>query len=239
MTTVAQDTLAVGRTNEAGRLAWVRAALAALPPGWRLLDAGAGEQRFRGDCAHLRYVSQDFAQYDPARDATGLQMPSWNYGQLDHVCDIAHIPEPDGTFDAILCTEVFEHLPNPLLALAEFARLLRPGGVALITAPFASLTHFAPHHYASGLSRYWYEKHLPAHGFEVVEITPNGNWFEWLAQEIRRISEISGRYADLRPAPGEKEALKHALGFLQRCSSADHGSAELLCYGYHVRAVRR
>ena len=48
----------VGRDNDAQREAWVQRQLARLPVGWRLLDAGAGEQRYRQDCGHLSYVSQ-------------------------------------------------------------------------------------------------------------------------------------------------------------------------------------
>src|SRR6478752_2432097 len=56
----------VGRRNEAMRIRWGEDALAAIPPGWRLLDAGAGECRYRSHCAHLRYVSQDVRRPDPA-----------------------------------------------------------------------------------------------------------------------------------------------------------------------------
>lgn len=231
---------AVGQSNEATRIAWTEKALAALPTGLRLLDAGAGEQQFRRCCTHLQYVSQDFAQYQPEKTAAGLH-PTWDYckeAKLDIVCDIIDIPEPDRSFDAILCTEVFEHIPNPVLALEEFARLLKPNGQVIITAPFCSLTHFAPHHHATGLSRFWYEHHLPALGFEILELTPNGNYFEYLAQEIRRISQVSRRYADLAPTTEQKLAMRQVLGFLEQASTVGDSSSELLCFGWHVRAKK-
>jgi 2-polyprenyl-3-methyl-5-hydroxy-6-metoxy-1,4-benzoquinol methylase len=43
-----------------------------------------------------------------------------------------------------MCVEVFEHLPEPIKAVEEFARLFKPGGYLILTAPFCSLTHFAP-----------------------------------------------------------------------------------------------
>ena len=228
----------VGTTNETARVDWVQTALAALPAGWRLLDAGAGEQQFRKFCPHLRYVSQDFAQYVPQNNPSGLQMPAWNYGTLDIVSDIAAIPQPDASFDAILCTEVFEHIPDPVQAMREFSRLLRPGGMLILTAPFCSLTHFAPHHHATGFSRYYYEAHLPPLGFEIIEITPNGNWFEYIAQEIRRISQVSRRYAGLAPSDESKAAMRQVLDFLQEASASGATASELLCFGYHVRARR-
>ena len=149
--------MAVGTQNEATRVAWIEQTLQKIPAGARLLDAGAGERQFERFCAHLRYVAQDFAQYDGQGDGTGLQTGSWDQSKLDIVSDIARIPEPDASFDAIMCTEVFEHIPHPAQAMAEFARLLRPGGWLLITAPFCSLTHFAPYHFYTGFSKYFYD----------------------------------------------------------------------------------
>jgi ubiquinone/menaquinone biosynthesis C-methylase UbiE len=68
---------------------------------------------------------------------------------------------------------VLEHVPDPTKVLDEFARLLKSGGKLILSAPFASLVHFAPYHYCSGFSSYWYEHHLPQRGFQIEELTPN------------------------------------------------------------------
>ena len=47
--------MAVGKHNEAHRVAWVRQALESIPSGSRILDAGAGEGAFRKYCSHLKY----------------------------------------------------------------------------------------------------------------------------------------------------------------------------------------
>jgi ubiquinone/menaquinone biosynthesis C-methylase UbiE len=218
---------------------WLEQALLKVPAGARILDAGAGEQKYRRFCGHLEYVAQDFAQYDGAGDNSGLQMGSWDQSRLDIVSDITAIPEPDASFDAIMCIEVFEHIPEPLAALAEFGRLLRPGGQLILTAPFCSLTHFAPYHFYSGFNRYFYEAHLPNYGFEIVEIEGNGNFFEFIAQEMRRIRYVAERYTDATPTLIERLLLKLSLYTLGRFSKRDKGSSEILNFGYHVRAVRK
>ena len=148
-------------SNEEFRNQWLARKLGEITSGLRLLDAGAGELRNKFLCAHLNYVSQDVCQYEGSGDGKGLHTGDWDTSNIDIVCDIVNIPEPDDSFDVILCSEVFEHLPDPLTALDEFSRLLKPGGKLIITAPFSSLVHFAPYHYATGFSRYWYEYHLP------------------------------------------------------------------------------
>ena len=135
--------------NEPNRHAWLKRTLSGLPAGLRLLDTGAGELQNRQHCRHLEYVSQDFCQYEgqEARaPAEGLQIKSWNNSRIDLVSDITAIPVPDSSFDVILCSEVLEHLPEPAHALDEFARLLKPGGVVILTAPFSSNVHMAPYH---------------------------------------------------------------------------------------------
>jgi len=227
----------VGLENASTREAWVAKALAELPAGSRVLDAGAGECQFRKYCAHLRYVSQDLAIYAGQGDV-GLHMGKWDTSQIDIVCDIVSIPEPDGAFDAILCTEVLEHLPEPARALKELGRILKDGGALIITAPFWSLTHFAPFHYATGFNRYFYEHHLSELGFEIVELTPNGNFFECIGQEIRRVPDMAQRFARIEPSPLERYALQIVLSMAERMSAADVGSHEMLHFDYQVRAIK-
>ena len=229
----------VGTRNAATRDAWVAKTLAALPAGARLLDAGAGECQYKKHCGHLQYVAQDNAVYDGKGDS-GLQTGSWDFSQIDIVSDILNIPEPDASFDAVLCTEVLEHLPDPVRALDEMARLLRPGGTFIITAPFWSLTHFAPYHYATGFNRYFYEFHLGRLGFDIVEMTPNGNFFECVGQELRRVSDMAQRFAGGdKPTPLEFNAMQVVLAMVERMSARDTGSPDMLHFDCQVRAVKR
>lgn len=182
--------------NDERLQAWLKKTLIDLPNGIRILDAGAGELRNRSLCGHLSYVSQDFCQYEGVGNRDGLQTEQWDTSGIDLVCDITDIPEPDNSFDAILCTEVLEHVPNPTHALDEFVRLLKPGGQLILTAPFASMVHFAPYHYCTGFSRYWYEHHLDERGFEIESLIPNGDWFSYCGQELMRLGGMARRYGD-------------------------------------------
>lgn len=225
----------VGTKNQSNREVWLEKTLKKIPTGSRILDAGAGEKKYKRFCAHLDYVSQDFAQYGGKGDGRGLQTGSWDQSNLGIISDITAIPEPDASFDAIMCIEVLEHLPEPIKAIQEFARLLKQGGILILTAPFCSLTHFAPYHFCTGFNRYFYEKYLPANGFKIIELQENGNFFEYLAQEIRRIPSVAERYTQGRKYTRfESLAIKICLSILESFSKEDCGSNELLHFGYHI-----
>jgi hypothetical protein len=110
----------------------------------------------------------------------------------------------------------------------------------VITAPFWSLTHFAPYHYATGFNRYFYESHLERLGFDIVEMTPNGNFFECVGQELRRVTDMAQRFAGGdRPTSLELHATQIVLGMVERMSGRDTGSPEMLHFDCQVRAVKR
>jgi ubiquinone/menaquinone biosynthesis C-methylase UbiE len=228
----------VGINNEACRETWLENVLQRIPSNSKILDAGAGTQRYRKYCKHLEYVSQDFGEYDGKGDDSALQMGEFDYGKLDIVSDITSIPMPNSSFDAIMCIEVLEHLPDPVQAIKEFSRLLKPNGHLIITAPFCSLTHFAPYHFSSGFNKYWYEKHLAEYKFNNIEITENGNFFEYLAQEVYRMPYISSRYSNGKPNLIELLSMLIFQRMLLRFSKNDCGSSELLCFGYHIHALK-
>jgi SAM-dependent methyltransferase len=236
--TILSRILNVGLNNESARVSWIEATLKKIPAGSQLLDAGAGECQFKKFCSHLQYTSQDFGQYDGTGD-TGLQTGTWDNSKLDIVSDITSIPVPDHSFDAIMCTEVFEHIPNAVAALNEFSRIIKKDGYLLITAPFASITHFAPYHFATGFNKYFYEHHLKRLGFDILDLQMNGNYFEYIAQELRRIKYTGQRYTGKRITLLDKIFIHLPLFTLKKLSRADTGSKELLCYGIHVFARKK
>lgn len=223
--------------NEANRNTWIKKTLTSLPKGLRILDAGAGELRYKEDCKHLTYISQDFCQYEGTGNGQGLQTGKWDTSRIDIVCDINNIPEPDNSFDVILCSEVFEHVPDPVMVLKEFSRLLKPGGKLILTAPFSSHVHFAPYHYCTGFSKYWYEYHLKAQGFNINELTPNGDWFDFFRQELARLGGTSKKYSEKLWPIAYLISFIGLLYFKLRGEKAPK-SHDLCCFGWHCVATR-
>ena len=135
----------------------------------RLLDAGAGRMAYRRMLEEFcgAYESLDFSA-----PAAG--------GSLDHVADLQDTGLPDAHYDSIFCTQVLQHLPEPEQALREIARLLRPGGKAILSVPHLVWLHNEPHDYwrftGHGL-RHLVEKV----GLRLVSVEPVGGLVCFLA----------------------------------------------------------
>jgi len=160
------------------RKRWTIDALMRIPSGKTILDAGAGTGMFKSFCNHLKYISQDLAEYDGSGDGLGFQSGNWVNLKHDIVSDISSIPRPDNSFDVILCTEVLEHVVEPVKAIVEFSRLLRSDGILILTVPFCCIAHQTPYFYSSGYSKYYYQSVLPDNGFDIIELTSLGNYFD-------------------------------------------------------------
>ncbi len=225
--------------NDEIRERWVIDHIIDIPAGKILLDAGAGEQRYKLYCKHLEYIAQDFGKYVPNEIKTGLQSNSWDYSELNIKCDITQMPLENESIDVVLCTEVFEHIKEPILALKEFARILKEGGRLILTAPFCCLTHMAPYFYYSGFSEFWYKEHWKSYGFEIIEFTRYGDYFKWLLQELFRVEEMAKRYCSYELNEKEIDAIVSCMEVMAGLSDKDMGSNELLCFGNMIVAEKR
>ena len=220
--------------NQHERDDFVVSELAKIQAGKLLLDAGCGSQRYRANCSHLSYKAQDFGQYTTdlkkmlGNDGVGGEV-GYRYGALDYVGDIWDIRERDQTFDAILCTEVFEHIPHPIATIKEFSRLLKQDGKLILTAPSNCLRHMDPYFFYSGLTDRWYEKFLGENGLKVESITAVGDYYSWLMVEMARTATSHSIIAKLALAPA----------FLYFCGKKKtQTSVDTLCMGYHVVATK-
>ena len=116
-------------------LTYLHRDLRAVLPGLRgaLLDLGCGAQPYRGWLG-------DGVVY------TGADITTENGADVLLVPGDA-LPFPDASFDAVLCTQVMEHVEDSPQFAQEVARVLRPGGKAVVSAPFIFNQHGAPHDY--------------------------------------------------------------------------------------------
>ena len=110
---------------------------ALVPPGALVLDAGCGRGHIfryrRGSWGNgIRVVGVD------RRNHTG-DNPNLN---APIRADLACLPFPDASFDAVICAHVAEHLDDPEGAFLEMARVLRPGGPLLLLTP--NRRHYVP-----------------------------------------------------------------------------------------------
>jgi ubiquinone/menaquinone biosynthesis C-methylase UbiE len=108
--------------------------LETVPAGGRVLDLGCGTgpvvaelRRLGFDCVGLDY-SQDMLEFAKQRlRASGLDDSQILQG------DCRHTPFPDARFDAVVCLGVISYVENYEVVLAEIRRILKPGGVLVVS----------------------------------------------------------------------------------------------------------
>lgn len=114
-----------------------------LRAGERVLDLGCGGGRHAFEClrrgAAVVALDADFVEL---KGVGGLMAAMAEAGEapagacnLEVQGDACRLPFPDASFDRVIAAEVLEHLPDDQTALAELARVLRPGGRMAVTVP--------------------------------------------------------------------------------------------------------
>ena len=112
-------------------------------PGDRVLDVGcgAGRHAFEAYRRGARVVAADLDHGEltgvggmlAAMRAEGeATAPA---GAVALSADVTCLPFPDGSFDAVIAAEILEHIPDDAAAMAEIARVVRPGGTVAVTVP--------------------------------------------------------------------------------------------------------
>jgi len=105
----------------------------------KVLDVGCGQSPYR----HLlgkgaEYLGMDFEgsshfEYEKESGVTYF--------------DGVHFPLEDESVDHVICTEVLEHCPDPMVIVREMHRVLRKGGTGVVTVPWSARYHYIPHDY--------------------------------------------------------------------------------------------
>ncbi|HXV13468.1 MAG TPA: class I SAM-dependent methyltransferase [Candidatus Krumholzibacteria bacterium] len=135
-----------------------------------VIDVGCGESPYRA-------MLSGFARY-VGFDAPGRPDSA---SHPDVVGDAGALPFRTASADAVLCTEVIEHVPDPAILLAEAHRVLVPGGSLLLSSPFTWHLHDEPHDYWR-FTEYGLRLLLERAGFRVAAVRATNGSFGALLQ---------------------------------------------------------
>jgi SAM-dependent methyltransferase len=196
-----------------------------------LLDVGCGEMPFR----HALHPDVAYTGIDVA-EAADFGMSG---NDVVKMFDGTNIPFPDNSFDNVLCTEVLEHAIDPERLMQEMHRVLKPGGVLVLTVPFSAREHHAPYDFHRFTS---YRLAAMLTNFTRYEIAARGNDIAAIASKL-----IVLLWRSLRPSLWMPLRLLLALPVLPMAAiflAAGHwtirvgGGSTDDPLGYSVRAVK-
>lgn len=96
-------------------------------PEMKVLDIGCGNKPY------ARYFKCEYVGLDPFEDT-----------KADVIADAWDIPFPDNEFDGIILNQSLEHIEKTEKTISEIKRVLKPGGLCIITVPQIMKTHSIP-----------------------------------------------------------------------------------------------
>jgi SAM-dependent methyltransferase len=143
-----------------------------LPVGSQVLDLGGNRIRKRGQFNIERYdLKVVYANLSTSK-------------RPNVQGDAANIPFKNGSFDAVICSELLEHVPDPLAVLHEVYRILRDEGTLFICVPFLTQIHGDPYDYGRYTDFYW-QKNLSEMEFHIVALERQGLFWSVLMDMVR------------------------------------------------------
>lgn len=140
-----------------------------------LLDAGAGSCRYKSSIEGKGYIyeSHDFLQV----------FDKHSKGIHKYVSDITNIVTEKNRFNLIVCTQVLEHLENPLNALLELHRVTKEGGSIYLTTNFLFPIHSSPYDFFR-FTNFGLEYLFNKAGFKILSLEPRGGFFYFVSKIV-------------------------------------------------------
>jgi SAM-dependent methyltransferase len=187
--------------------------------GERLLDLGCGGGRHAFQALRLgaRVIALDAERPEvtQVRDTVGAMVDAGEVGRAAEAGmvqgDALRLPFADASFDRVIAAEVLEHIPEDHSAMAELARVLRPGGTMAVTVP-----RFGPEAVNWALSDAYHD-------------IPGGH------VRIYRRSTLFGRLrrVGLRPTASHHAHALHSPYWWLRCAVGPRRDDQFLVRAYH------
>ena len=143
--------------------------------GERILDAGAGSCPYARHFRHAEYESTDFEESVSGR-------------KHDFLCSLDNIPKPDNSYDAIISTQVLEHVEYPQKVMDEFYRVLKPGGKLFLTLTQAWGVHGEPYNFYF-FTKFGLKSLFRNSGFEEHFIRPLCGMFGFIGKMIKLLPQ--------------------------------------------------
>ncbi len=169
----------------------------------RLLDVGCGDEPYRDLFLNVdEYIGVDF----PDDCVIGTSISDRN--RLNYVARAENLPFTNASFDAVLATQLLEHLPSPTLFVQEASRILKTNGKIITTFPLVNPIHERPrdyYRYTEFGARYLFQEH----GFVIEKICGMGGF--WLAVGFLLYNFC---YTESNKSNGYRKYLLHRLGTL-------------------------
>ena len=138
-----------------------------LPTDAVVYDVGCGQKPF------AEFLKGKVSQHIGVDLADGFYKPDY----VDLIGSAYEVPAPDGAADAVILSQVIEHLESPLLAIQEAQRLLKPGGLVFLSFPFLYPIHAPPRDYCR-FTEFYLTSSIIGENFEVVDsIRLGGYWY--------------------------------------------------------------
>lgn len=167
-----------------------------------------------GGTKHLKRGLFNIEQYD----LRPMYVNLYTEKGTDVQADAAVLPFPDECFDAAICSELLEHVPEPLKILAEIHRVLRPSGILLLCFPFLYPIHGDPSDYGR-YTHHFCRTHLPRLGFSLIEVEQHGNYWSVLA-DMLRVMGVNWAGAGITGKPLVRQVILSAARLLKRWAIA-------------------